>query len=135
GSPITLDLDLVSGKGGRGKISEGGLTFQLIGIGNVVYIGGSPAFLRHCGGALAVRLFQGKWLQVRAGSRDFASVSGLTNLHLLLNKLLASHGKLAKGATTTVRGQQVVPISDRTKGGTIYIATTGRPYPIELRKA
>ena len=52
----------------------------------------------------------------------------------LFSQLLSSHGKLAKGKTTTVRGQQVVAVNDTTNGGTLYVATTGKPYPIEISK-
>src|SRR5260370_301230 len=30
GSPITLDMNLLAGKGGRGQLSESGLSFELI---------------------------------------------------------------------------------------------------------
>ncbi|MGB0091461.1 MAG: hypothetical protein WBP81_02850 [Solirubrobacteraceae bacterium] len=134
GSPITLDLDLLSGKGGRGEMSQSGLSFQLVEVGQAVYINGSPGFWRRYGGAAAAQLFQGKWLKAPAGSGNFASLSSLTNLHRLLTALLSSHGKLAKGATTTVNGQKVVAVNDSAKGGTLYVATTGKPYPVEILK-
>jgi hypothetical protein len=134
GTPISLDLSLVSGKGARGSMSENGLGFQLIGVGQYVYINGSPAFWSHFGGAAAAQLFQGKWLKAPATTGNFASLSSLTNLHQLLSGLLSSHGTLSKGATTTVNGQKVVPVKDTTKGGTLYVATTGKPYPVEILK-
>ncbi len=134
GSPITLDLDLVAGKGASGTMSEGGLSFQLVAIGKVVYINGSPAFWRHFGGAAAATLFKGKWLKAPASTGDFASLGSLTNLHQMVGALVVTHGKLAKGAKTTVDGQQVVAVSDVSQGGTLYVATTGKPYPVELLK-
>ena len=133
GSRITLDLSLVSGKGGRGQMSESGLGFQMVVLDQTVYIDGSPGFWRHFGGAAAAQLFEGKWLKAPA-SGSFASVALLTNVHKLFNQLLSSHGTLAKGATTTVDGQKVVAIKDTTKGGTLYVATTGKPYPVEIVK-
>jgi hypothetical protein len=44
GAPITLDLSLVEGKGGKGRISENGLSFELIQIGGYAYISGSTDF-------------------------------------------------------------------------------------------
>jgi hypothetical protein len=35
---------------------------------------------------------------------------------------------------TTVRGQKVIAVADHAKGGTLYVATTGHPYPIEIKK-
>jgi hypothetical protein len=133
-SPITLDLNLVSGTGGQGTMSENGLSFRIVALNQTVYINGSPAFWRHFGGAAAAQLFNGKWLKAPE-SGQFASFASLTNLQQLLSSLLASHGPLAKGGTTTVNGQKVVAVNDTAKGGTLYVATTGKPYPIEIKKA
>src|ERR1700758_1079174 len=50
GSPITLDLDLVAPRGGRGMLTDNGLGFELIQIGGNVYIKGSAAFYTHIAG-------------------------------------------------------------------------------------
>ena len=135
GSPISLDLNLVSGKGARGSMSEGGLSFQLVDVGGNVYINGSPTFWSHFGGSAAAQLFNGKWLKAPASNTNFASFAALTNLHQLLGAVLANHGTLAKGATTTVNGQKVVALKDTKMGGTLYVATTGKPYPVEISKS
>jgi hypothetical protein len=41
---------------------------------------------------------------------------------------------VTKGALTTVAGQRVVPLRDKTNGGTLYIAAGGPAYPIEIYK-
>lgn len=135
GTPITLDMNLIAGKGGRGQISENGLAFELIEVGNTVYIKGSPAFYKQIGGTAAVQLLAGKWLKAAATSSDFASISQLTNLRQLIDQTLADHGALTKGSTTTVNGQKVVGVTDKSKGGTLYIAATGKPYPVEISKS
>jgi hypothetical protein len=132
GSPITLDLDLVAGKGGRGRMSTNGLSFQLVAIGKVLYFNGGPAFWRHFGGAAAAQLFKGRWLKAPASASSFAPLAALTNLRKLFSKLLVSHDRLAKGATTTVNGQSVVAVTDTTKKGTLYVAATGKHYPVEI---
>ena len=133
-TPITLDLDLVSGHGGRGKVSESGLSFELIVVDDTVYIKGSPAFYSHFGGAAAAALFQGKWLRAPAGSGELASLASLTNFGRLLEQTLASSGTLVKGASTTVAGQPAIELRDASKSGSLYVATTGQPYPIEIVK-
>jgi hypothetical protein len=135
GSPITLDLELVSGKGGRGQISEGGLSFNLIQVDDTAYISGSPAFYSHFGGPAAAQLLEGKWLKAPATSGSFSSLGSLTDLNQLLNTALSDHGALSKGPTTTIDGQRVLSVSDASHGGTLYVATTGKPYPIEISKA
>lgn len=133
-SPITLDMNLLANKGGRGKLSENGLAFELIQVGGTVYIKGSAKFYKRIGGTAAAQLLQGKWLKAPSSNANFASLSQLTDLRQLVDQTLASHGSLKKSGTTTVNGQKVVGITDTTKGGTLYIATTGKAYPIEISK-
>jgi hypothetical protein len=135
GTPITLDMNLIAGKGGRGQLSQSGLTFELIEVANTVYIKGSSAFYKHIGGAAAAQLLQGKWLKAASGSSGFASIGQLTNLHALVDQTLADHGSLTKTGTTTVDGQKVVGVSDKGKGGTLYIAATGKPYPVQISRS
>jgi hypothetical protein len=134
GSPITLDLELVAGKGGRGQISEDGLSFNLIQVGGTAYISGSPAFYSHFGGPTAEKLLAGKWLKAPASSGSFSSLGSLTDLDQLLGTALSDHGALTKGPTTTIDGQQVLSVTDASHGGILYVATTGKPYPIEIYK-
>jgi hypothetical protein len=135
GSPITLDMDLLAGKGGRGQLSENGLSFELIEVGNTVYIKGSQAFYKRIGGSAAAQLLQGKWLKAPASSSDFASLSQLTDLRKLVDQTLSDHGSLTKAGSSTIDGQKVLGITDKTKGGTLYIAATGQPYPVQIAKS
>jgi hypothetical protein len=134
GSPITLDLELLAGKGGRGQISENGLSFNLIQVDGTAYISGSPAFYSHFGGPAAAQLLEGKWLKAPASSGSFSTLGSLTDLNQLLDTALSDHGALAKGPTTTIDGQPVLSVTDASHGGTLYVATTGKPYPIEISK-
>ena len=134
-TPITLDLHLAAGQGGRGTVSENGLTFELVVLGPSVYVKGSPAFLRQTGGAAAAQLLAGKWLKAPSSNASFAQVAQLADIHKLFSATLGSHGTLAKGATTTVNGQPAVAVNDTTQGGTLYVATTGTPYPLEIAKS
>jgi hypothetical protein len=133
-TPIALDMELVSGQGGRGQLSENGVSFELIEIGGYVYIKGSRAFYSHVAGPAAAQLLDGKWLKAPAGSGAFASLSSLTDLRKLLDSTLSSHGKLDKGATSTIAGQPAVAVKDATRGGTLYVATTGTAYPLQIAK-
>jgi hypothetical protein len=135
GSPITLDMDLLAGKGGRGHLSESGLNFELIQTGGAIYIKGSPAFYAHVGGAAAARLFRGRWLRVPATRGNFASLASLVDLRQLVDTTLAGHGTLVKGATTTIAGQRALAVTDTSTGGTLHIAANGPTYPIEVTKA
>lgn len=130
-----MNLDLVSGHGARGQMSQNGMSFQLVVAGKSIYINAGQAFWRHIGGSAAAQLLQGRWLKAPANSADFASLAALTNLHKLLTALLNNHAKLTKGATSTVNGQSVVGLTDTGNHGTLYVATTGKPYPVQISKS
>jgi len=134
GKPITLNMELAAGKGGKGQIGQEGYTISLVQTGGSVYIKGDAAFYRHIGGAAAAQLLEGRWLKAPANSGELASLSSLTNLSKLIDTALASHGTLAKGSRTTINGQPAIAIKDTTKGGVLYVATTGKPFPLEISK-
>jgi len=133
GSRITLDLNLVSGKGGQGSMAQNGLSFQVVTVGDEVYINGTIAFWQRFAGSAAAQLLWGKWIKAPAGGQ-LATLAMLTDLQKLFDQLLSSHGQLGKGSITTVRGQRVIAVKDITNGGTLYVSTTGEPYPIEVVK-
>ena len=133
GQHVTLDLNLVNGKGGKGSMAQNGLGFQIVAVGPEVYINGSQSFWKTFGGSAAAQLLSGKWLKAPA-TGQLSSLATLTDVQKLFNQLLSSHGKLAKGKTTTIHGQQAIAVTDTTNGGTLYVATTGKAYPLEISK-
>jgi hypothetical protein len=135
GKPISLDMELLAGKGGKGTISQEGFTIQLVQTGGAVYINGSAAFYKHVSGSAAAALLQGKWLKAPAASGELASLAELTNLGKLLDTALAGHGTVSKGPTTTIEGQKAVELKDATKGGQLFVAATGKPYPLQISKS
>jgi hypothetical protein len=134
GAHVTLDLSLASGKGATGSLSENGKSFKLIMVGNTAYINASPAFYRQLGGAAAAQLLAGKWLKAPANTGEFAQLGQLASMSRLIDAVLSGHGKLAKGATTTIGGQSAIAVTDSSKGGSLYVATTGQPYPLQISK-
>jgi hypothetical protein len=135
GTPLTLDLSLAAGKGGQGRISENGLSFEVIQLNGTAYISGSQAFYTHFAGPAAAQLLQGKWLKASATTGSLATLAPLTELRRLIDSALATRGTLSKGAQTTVEGQPAIAVSETAQKGTLYVATTGKPYPIEIAKS
>jgi hypothetical protein len=133
GQHVTLDLNLLNGKGGKGSMAQNGLGFQIVAVGPEVYINGSQSFWKTFGGAAAAQLLSGKWLKAPA-TGQLSSLATLTDVQKLFNQLLSSHGKLAKGTVTAIHGQQAIAVTDTTNGGTLYVATTGKAYPLEISK-
>jgi len=130
---ITLDIQLVGGQGGQGQITLSGLSFKLVGLNHYAYMQAPPAVWEKAGApASAAKQLQGKWLRTPA-TGQFASIASLTDLHTLFNQLLAQHGKkLTTGAESTVAGRKVVAV--KSDQGTLYVAATGKPYPVEVIK-
>lgn len=129
---VEIDLNLVRGKGASGSIAQGGNRFELIAIGDTLYLRGSDDFYRSLGGDAVVRLLSGKWLQVPAIGQGFAGFRQFTDMDTLLRAALTpGSANLAKGAVTTVDGGQAVPIRSDARG-TLYVATTGEPFPLEI---
>jgi hypothetical protein len=133
GQHIGLDMTLVGGVGGKGTISLNGLTFQLISVKNFAYMQAPPSVWQKAGApASAAQLLQGKWLKTPA-TGQFASIAKLTDIHQLFNQLLTQRGQsLKNGGTSTVAGQKVVAVVSGK--GRLYVARTGKPYPIRLIK-
>ena len=134
GKPLAIDMELVKGKGGRGSITLEGVSINLVRVGGAVYINGSQAFYKRIAGPAAAKLLQGKWLKAPENSGNFASLASLTDLSKLIDTTLASHGKLARDGTKTIDAQKVVAVTDVSQGGTLYVATVGTPFPIEIAK-
>lgn len=132
GEPISLDMELVAGKGGRGRITLAGLTVELIDVDRSLYINGSPSFYARFAGPADARALQGKWLKGPAERGPLRSLASLTDLGELIDTALAGHGALTRAGTTTVAGRPAVGVTDRARGGTLYVAATGTPYPLEV---
>ena len=131
-SPLGLDLDLVTGKGAAGTISQGAPRFKLIVVGGDFYFQGNRAFwLKAAHSQAAVQLLLGKWIREPSAGSQFASVSHLTSIKSLMQALVKAHGTLSKGSTTTIAGQPAIALND-SNGGKLYVATRGKPYPLKL---
>jgi hypothetical protein len=130
---ITVNAQLTS-DGGRAQVSLLGLAFEVIRIGGTVYVKGSPSVYRRLG--ITAKVPQGSWLQAPAGG-PMSQLAAFTDLSGELNRILPAHNDvLASGASTTLDGQHALELNATAKlfKGTLYIATTGKPYPIKLTK-
>ncbi len=134
GQQVGLDLHLVNGTGAQGTITTSGLRVDIVSLNNTVYVKGSDAFWQHVGGANAVHLFHGKWLKGPSNG-DLASFAQFSDFSALFQKLLTSAGPVVKGHTTTIRGESAIAVRDSRQGGTLYVATHGQPYPLEVAKS
>lgn len=139
---IGVDLSVVRGKGATGSITIGGGELDLIVTGSSGYLRASAdvwtKLAKQSGGgagaAFAGQLFGGKWVKFPANNKQFGSLTDPTNTKSLFKSLTSSHGRLVNKGETTYKGQSVVAIQDTTKGGMLYVAASGTPYPVALTK-
>ncbi len=121
---------------GQARISALGVAYEVIRTDNTAYIKGSPAFYKRLRVGTGRRIPKDAWLKMPASAGGVTSGATLTQLHIEVERLLTSNGKVTKGPTTTIDGQKAIELHDTGKlfTGTIYIAATGTPYPIQIVK-
>jgi hypothetical protein len=132
GKPISLDMELVGRNEGKGSVTLEGLGIRLIDVDGAVFVKGSRAFYTSFVGAKAASLLQGKWIEGSAKRGPLASFAALADLEEVIDSTLADHGALSRAPLADVRGKQAVGVTDATQDGTLYVATTGVPYPLEI---
>ena len=136
GTPGKLDLRFV-GSGVAGRLVEGGGGADLIVTGGEVYVNGGTKFWRTAGSTTdpaVVKLLANRWIASSAAKGPFAKIASSFRLRSFLQALGSSHGKLALGGRTKIQGHPAVALKDTTQGGALYIATTGRPFPLSIQE-
>jgi hypothetical protein len=131
----TIGLDLrITPKGGGGTMTIQGSKVDIIRSGASVYIRAPASFYEKVGaGKAAGQLLDGKWLKAPASTPDFRDLSQLTDLNQFTAQALKPEGTVEKGKEATVDGQKAIELKDSKGGGSLFVATTGKPYPIEFK--
>ncbi|MFD0416192.1 hypothetical protein [Streptomyces sp. NPDC127108] len=148
GQTYKLDMRL-KGSGGEGSVTFKGGTFQLLRVGEHLYLKADSGFWKHqneTGGAggvegkagdrSAAAKLNGKFVKVPAGDPSYQQLSGFTDKDLMLDGTLALHGKLSKGERSDSGARRVIKIAgDEGAGGTLDVSLEGEPYPLRLQRA
>jgi hypothetical protein len=129
GSTYTVDIVLGPGRG-KGTMTGpiAGLkraSFDFIAFGSKVYIRSSTLW-RHYGG-VAGELLDHRWV---ATSDKKMWGGARISTKSFFNTLGPMTGPASKGAATTINGQPSIPVTFG--NSTVYVATTGTPYPLRL---
>jgi hypothetical protein len=132
GTHITLDLSLARDKGAKGSVSINGLAFDLVKIGDIAYIRGSDAFYKHFAGPTVAQLIHGKWIKAPTTAKQFRPFAALASVSGIFAEISTHHGKLVNDGKATYQGQPVVVIRDASDDSKLYVAATGKPYPVAL---
>jgi hypothetical protein len=122
-----------------GRIRQSGVAFNLVVVGSKAYVKAGTAFwtkVGGTGGAAAAKLFANKWVEGSTKKGGiFAGLTSSFSLKPLLESFRSGHGKLETTGATKIHGQPAIGLRDTTQGGTLYIATTGQPYPLSIQQS
>ncbi len=133
GKPLLLDLHLVRNVGAVGRMGLGGGTVRLVRVGSKVYMNGNTAFWGAYAGPTAAQIYANKWLRIPTSSTQIAPFVRLTDIDQLFGGTIGAHGKIEKGGTKTYRNKTVIVLKEAgSSGGSLYVATSGKPYPVAI---
>jgi hypothetical protein len=112
------------------------ISYEVIRDGNTVYVKGNRAFNLGLERRLGVKIPHNTWLKGSAQSGELSQITPETELTQELPIILAGSGQLAKGQKTKIDEQPAITLTQKHKLSiaTLYIATTGKPYPLRLSK-
>jgi hypothetical protein len=134
GSSFVLNLTLEQGTGATGSITYNGATIQIVKDGDKLYFKAGQVALKQFAGTAVASLVAGRWFVVPTTMVGFDSFVPLTDISKVTDLVLgAAPGTLTVGKETTINGQSAVAVTDTTGGGTLFVATTGPAYPLQLR--
>ncbi|WP_412076821.1 hypothetical protein ACLF6K_16850 [Streptomyces xanthophaeus] len=133
GKTFTLDMRLKS-DGGSGEVKSQEDTFQLLRVGEQLYLKASAAFW---GQSESAGKLGDKYVKVPEGDPSYKQFRGFTDMDVLLDGLLGLDGKLTKGAAYTKVGhtRAVQVTADAGKGGKLSVSLEGTPYPLLMERA
>ncbi|MFI2430802.1 hypothetical protein [Streptomyces sp. NPDC018693] len=141
GHAYKLDMRLKA-DGGTGSVTSEGATFQLLRIGEELYLKADADFWGQVdgksgdGGSDAADKLDGKYVKVPTGDPSYKEFSGFTDKDVLLDGLLTLHGTLKTDGHHKQAGVRTIRITgDDGSGGTLDVSLEGRPYPLRLARA
>ncbi|MFD7071316.1 hypothetical protein ACFV97_29260 [Streptomyces sp. NPDC059913] len=142
GGTYKLNMRLKA-EGGTGSVVSKDSRFELLRIGDELYLKADSGFWNHdeksgadseAGGAAADKL-RNKYVKVPEGDPVYQQLRGFTDKKTLLDGLLGLHGTLNKGDRDTVGGTRTVQIMGGAgEGGTLDVSLEGTAYPLRFAR-
>jgi hypothetical protein len=116
-----------------GSFVINGQRLELLRVIDDVYVKGSTSFWTTFADASVAKLLGGKYVKTSVSDPRFKELAEITDLTSAAEGFLEPDGTITKGKATTVAGQPAIALVVKSAtGGTLYIATTGRPYPLSI---
>ncbi|MFG2829304.1 hypothetical protein ACGFWI_17855 [Streptomyces sp. NPDC048434] len=141
GRTYKLDMRLAK-DGAKGELTTKAAAFQLLRVGDALYLKANAAFWAGEKSGASGRPNQaadklgGKYVKVPAGDPVYKRFSGFTDKDTLLAGLLGLHGKLTTGDRSDIDGARTIRVAAGAgSGGTLDVSLEGTPYPLRLHRA
>ncbi|MFJ2092603.1 hypothetical protein ACIOEW_25510 [Streptomyces sp. NPDC087901] len=146
GGTYKIDMQLKN-KGGAGSVTSKNSTFELLRIGDELYLKAGAGFWNHddekkktdettsdAGGAAADKL-DDKYVKVPEDDPTYKQLRGFTDKKVLLDGLLTLHGEVGKGDRDKVGGVRTIRIlGGKGEGGALDVSLEGAPYPLSFAR-
>ena len=131
----SLHLGYLRDKGCEGMVAQQGKgSIAMIVIGDKAWVKPDDMFIKSVAGSQAsvvIAQIGGKYLSGSTSNSNVASLTGLCNVNTLSSQLLQPTS-VVKGKVVTRNGQQALPLTDTSKGGTLYVTDTATPQVLEI---
>lgn len=136
GQPVSINMTYNPNGSTTGTLVINGQTVHLLKVGSTVYMSADKSFWTKNANAAAAQLFAGKWVYGSINQSTFSDFQSFLDRQSLVSSFFSNvspNGSYKKLRVSTINGQKVVGISDRTDNGTLYVAASGRPYIVRLQ--
>ena len=135
GSTLGVNLAYKAGEGCQGTVTQAGKgSFYLVVIGSTAWLKPDDAFWRSYAGSNAsqvIALLGGRYLKGTTSNSNTAQFAQLCNSKSLVNSMTLPTN-VSKGKVTMLNGQQVLPLTDTSKGSTMYVTDTSKPEIVQI---
>ena len=128
GDTISVDLK-VQGDDLSGTIGMAGSSIQLLAVGGEGYFKADSNFWKQNGGPDGEGIAQmigDRWVKVKPDDENFGELFSIADPKTLLK----ADGTVTKGEPKTTDAGPAIALVDSSDQSTLYIATTGEPYPL-----
>jgi hypothetical protein len=131
GKTYKIDMKLRD-NGGVGEVTATGSTFELLRVGDDLYLKAGADFY---GDEVGAKL-KNKYVKVPAGDPAYKQFSGFTDKEVLLDGLFVLDGDLALGDHRSVDGTRTIALTaNGGSGGTLDVSLEGKPFPLRYERA
>jgi hypothetical protein len=132
GTQVKLDMRY-GADGAVGTFFFNGQRLDLLRVGDDVYVKGSPSFWTTFANGQVAKQLGGKYVKTTLTDARFKPIASFTDLTDSVDGFLEPDGAITKGGPKTVAGVPAIALVNKgATGGTLYVATTGRPYPLSV---